>query len=185
MESRSVATVVVSAPETEPKAVELSGERLTVGRLPELNDIALGPDPEHLVTRAEHCVFEWTAGAWAIVDGGGVNGTFVRRGGDLQRVEGRRPLRDGDVVCILASVSHQGIASTSSSPSSRRRTRRRRGPSPSGRRRTNASTTRQTRLASFSSSAESGRSCTSGLRRTSSSPTWPSAHPRRLARSSR
>jgi hypothetical protein len=29
MESRSVATVVVSAPETEPKAVELSGERLT------------------------------------------------------------------------------------------------------------------------------------------------------------
>jgi DNA-binding response OmpR family regulator len=81
---------------------------VTVGRLSEVNDIALEPDPEHLVTRAEHCAFERAGSTWSIVDGGGVNGTFVRRGDDLQRVEGRRPLRDGDVVCVLASISHQG-----------------------------------------------------------------------------
>jgi hypothetical protein len=102
------ARVVVAGREgAEPATVELSGERVTVGRLPEVNDIPLEPDPEHLVTRAEHCAFERTGDAWAIVDGGGVNGTFVRRGGELKRVEGRMPLRGGDVVCILASIQHQ------------------------------------------------------------------------------
>jgi hypothetical protein len=100
--------VVVSRPGAEPAAAELWGERVTVGRLPEVNDIALEPDPEHLVTRAEHCAFERAGGTWSIVDGGSVNGTFVRRGDDLQRVNGSRPLRDGDVVCVLASISHQG-----------------------------------------------------------------------------
>jgi DNA-binding winged helix-turn-helix (wHTH) protein len=108
MESRSVARVVVSGPDREEAALELSSERVTVGRLPEVNDIALEPDPEHLVTRAEHCSFERAGSTWSIVDGGSVNGTFVRRGDDLQRVDGRRPLRNGDVVCVLASISHRG-----------------------------------------------------------------------------
>jgi hypothetical protein len=108
MESRSAATVVVSSPEgRQPAALELSGDRMTIGRLPELNDIALEPDPEHLVTRAEHCAFERSGSTWSIVDGGSVNGTYVRRGGELKRVEGRLPLRDGDVVCILGSMNHQ------------------------------------------------------------------------------
>src|SRR3954471_8200080 len=101
------ANVVVSDPAGADRAtVELSGERVTVGRLPEVNDISLEPDPEHLVTRAEHCAFERTGDAWTIVDGGGVNGTFVRRGGELKRITGRMPLRSGDVVCILASIPH-------------------------------------------------------------------------------
>jgi Transcriptional regulatory protein, C terminal/FHA domain len=108
MESRSAARVVVSRPGAGPAPVELSGERVTVGRLPEVNDIALEPDPEHLVTRAEHCALERAGSTWWIVDGGSVNGTFVRRGDELQRVNGRQPLRDGDVVCVLASISHQG-----------------------------------------------------------------------------
>jgi hypothetical protein len=100
--------VVVSGPGApEPRAVELSGDRMTVGRLPEVNDIALEPDPEHLVTRAEHCAFERAGSTWSIVDGGSVNGTFVRRAGELKRVEGRLPLRNGDVVCILGSMNHQ------------------------------------------------------------------------------
>jgi hypothetical protein len=102
------AKVVVSGPASADRAmVDLSGERVTVGRLAEVNDIALEPDPEHLVTRAEHCTFERTGDAWSIVDGGGVNGTFVRRGGELKRVAGRMPLRSGDVVCVLASIPHQ------------------------------------------------------------------------------
>ena len=103
------AKVVVSGPAGADRAtVALSGERVTVGRL-EVNDISLEPDPEHLVTRAEHCLFERTGDAWSIVDGGGVNGTFVRRGGQLRQVSGRMPLRSGDVVCILASIPHQEV----------------------------------------------------------------------------
>jgi FHA domain-containing protein len=101
--------VVVSSPKgADPATVELSGERVTVGRLPEVNDIALEPDPEHLVTRAEHCAFERAGSTWSIVDGGSVNGTFVRRGGDLKQVSGRMPLRGGDVVCVLASTQDGG-----------------------------------------------------------------------------
>jgi FHA domain len=102
------AKVVVSSPAgAGPATVELSGERVTVGRLADLNDISLEPDPEHLVSRAEHCAFERTGEAWSIADGGGVNGTFVRRGGQLKQVTGRMPLRSGDVVCVLASIPHQ------------------------------------------------------------------------------
>jgi hypothetical protein len=102
------ARVVVSGQGfAEPATVELSGERVTVGRLPEVNHIALEHDPEHLVTRTEHCAFERTGSSWSIVDGGGVNGTFVRRSGELKRVVGRMPLRTGDVVCLLASLPHQ------------------------------------------------------------------------------
>src|SRR5215475_5160264 len=108
MESRSAASVIVSVPdEAGTRALELAGDRVTVGRLPEVNDIPLGPDPEHLVTRAEHCAFERSGSSWSIVDGGSVNGTFVRRAGELKRVEGRLPLRSGDVVCILGSMNHQ------------------------------------------------------------------------------
>jgi hypothetical protein len=105
MESRSAASVVVSAPgAAEHTTVELSGERVTVGRLPEINDIALEPDPELLVTREAHCTFEREGAHWFVVDGGSINGTFLRRRGDLQQVTERAALQDGDVVCVLASA---------------------------------------------------------------------------------
>jgi hypothetical protein len=100
--------VVVSGPEGTLATVDLSGGRVTVGRLPELNDIALQPDRELLVTRAGHCTFERDGARWVVVDGGSVNGTFLRRGGVLQRVSGRTALHDGDVVCVLASVAEGG-----------------------------------------------------------------------------
>jgi len=83
-------------------------ERVTVGRLPELNDVALQPDPELFVSRAAHCVLESVGGHWEVVDGGSVNGTFLRRGETLERVDGRAVLRDGDAVCVLASVGADG-----------------------------------------------------------------------------
>jgi hypothetical protein len=102
------ARVVLTSPAAaEATTFELFGDRVTVGRLPAVNDIALEPDPEHLVTRAEHCAFERIGDSWSIVDGGGVNGTFVRRGSEMTRVAGRMPLRDGDVVAILAAIPHQ------------------------------------------------------------------------------
>jgi hypothetical protein len=79
-----------------------------VGRLPELNDIGLQPDPQRIVSRAGHCWFEREGRLWFVADGGSVNGTFLRRGNELQRVAGRTVLRDGDVVCVLAAVDATG-----------------------------------------------------------------------------
>ena len=105
MGSSSGAAVLVLGPDGEELAeVELSGTRITVGRLPEVNDITLGPDPERRVTRSAHCTLERDGTRWVVVDGGSVNGTFVRRGDDLRRVVDRATLRDGDVVCIVASI---------------------------------------------------------------------------------
>jgi hypothetical protein len=103
------AEVVVSVPDGKgPTSVALSGERATVGRLPEGNDIALQPDPQLLVTRAGHCTLEREGARWFVIDGGSVNGTFLRRGGALQRVSERIALRDGDVICVLAAVTDTG-----------------------------------------------------------------------------
>jgi DNA-binding winged helix-turn-helix (wHTH) protein len=105
MESRAAAMVVVSGPEgSKSVTLELSGERVTVGRLPDVNDIALEPDPELLVTREAHCTLEREGAHWFVVDGGSVNGTFLRRRGELGQVTERSALQDGDVVCVLASV---------------------------------------------------------------------------------
>ena len=103
------AAIIVSGPDgPEPVTVGLSGARATVGRLPEVNDIALQPDPELLVTRAGHCTLERQGAVWFVVDGGSVNGTFLRRGGAPQRLTERTALRDGDVVCILGSIGKSG-----------------------------------------------------------------------------
>jgi len=103
------AEVVVSGPNVAmPYGVVLSGSHVSVGRLPEVNDIALQPDPDLLVTRAGHCTFEREGTRWFVVDGGSVNGTFLRRAGELLRVTQRTPLHDGDVVCVLAALTETG-----------------------------------------------------------------------------
>jgi len=116
MESRSApiapgpgAELAVFGPERQKLAdVRLSQDRVTVGRLPDANDIALQPDAERLVTRVAHCAFERDGGRWFVVDGGSVNGTFLRRDDALERVTGRAALQDGDVVCVLASLAESG-----------------------------------------------------------------------------
>jgi FHA domain-containing protein len=90
------------------RRVPLPGARVTVGRLPDRNDVALEPDPELLVGRVEHCALEKDGGHWFVIDGGSVNGTFVRRGGVVERVEHRHELHGGDAVCILGSVTPTG-----------------------------------------------------------------------------
>jgi hypothetical protein len=102
------AAVLVLDPEGRRLAeVPLAGDRVSVGRLPAENDIVLGPDPERLVSRVGHCTLEHDRGRWLVVDGGGVNGTFVRRGSSFERVEAPRALEDGDVVCILGALDGQ------------------------------------------------------------------------------
>lgn len=106
LERGSGAELVVRGPDrSELDSIPLSGTRITVGRLPEVNDIALQPDPELLVTRSAHCTLEHEGARWFVVDGGSINGTFLRRGSDLQRLTDRTPLHDGDVICVLASAT--------------------------------------------------------------------------------
>lgn len=107
MEAES-AEIVVTEPSGGPITRLALSDRVTVGRLPELNDIALQPDPELFVSRTAHCILERVGARWDVVDGGSVNGTFLRRGDTLVRVAGRVALRDGDVVCVLASVDEDG-----------------------------------------------------------------------------
>jgi DNA-binding winged helix-turn-helix (wHTH) protein len=109
LEEERVAEIVVSGPDGSVLAsVSLLGTRVTVGRLPDLNDIALQPDTELLITRAGHLTLERAGAHWFVVDGGSVNGTFLRRGSTLQRLTERTALHDGDVVCVLASITDAG-----------------------------------------------------------------------------
>jgi len=72
-------------------------ERITFGRRAE-NDVALPWD--HEVSRL-HAVIERVAGEWILVDDGlSANGTFV----GVERVQGRRRLRDGDTIRIGRTV---------------------------------------------------------------------------------
>ncbi len=98
-------TLVVRDPDGRAYASrELTGERLTVGRLADLNDLALEPDPQQLVTRQKHFVLERDGAKWFVTDHGSVNGTFVRRGGEMERISDRKELRDGDVVCVAGRL---------------------------------------------------------------------------------
>ena len=106
--THSPAELVVSGPGVAPRRVLLTGARVTVGRLADANDVALEPDPQQLVTRTGHLALERRGVEWFLVDGGSVNGTFLRRGDDLVRVTGRTPLHDGDVACVLATVRDTG-----------------------------------------------------------------------------
>jgi len=108
MEAHSPAELVVSGPGVSPRRVLLTGARVTVGRLEDSNDVALQPDPQQLVTRTGHLALERRGAEWFLVDGGSVNGTFLHRDGDLVRVTGRTPLRDGDVARVLAGVADTG-----------------------------------------------------------------------------
>jgi DNA-binding response OmpR family regulator len=108
MESHAPAELVVSGPGVPPRRVLLTGVRVTVGRLAASNDVALQPDPQQLVSRAGHLALERHGAEWFLVDSGSVNGTFLRRGGDLLRVTERTPLHDGDVACVLAGVTDTG-----------------------------------------------------------------------------
>jgi hypothetical protein len=77
----------------QPIDLDPAGGRLTLGRRPG-NDVVLEGDAE--VSRA-HAELVQVGGDWAIVDDGlSRNGTFV----NAVRVDGRRRLRDGDVVMI-------------------------------------------------------------------------------------
>jgi hypothetical protein len=93
----------VRAPWGQSAIVELTNQRVTVGRLPQQNDIALEPDPEYLVTRYSHCEIERDGSTWWLSDGGSVNGTLLVRGSAVYPVRVRTQLCHGDMIRILGA----------------------------------------------------------------------------------
>jgi hypothetical protein len=85
--------------------VTLTGERATVGRLRGVNDIVLEPDPDRYVSGKWHCLIERDVRGWRVVDNASTNGTLLRRGTHEVEVRDPQALSDGDVICILASLS--------------------------------------------------------------------------------
>lgn len=100
----------VKGPDGQAFELQVAVERLTVGRFPEHNDIALEPDPQQLVTRIHHCVIEREGGSWWVIDNGSVNKTFVQRGEAVQVVDGKAFLGDGDTIRILGRLTEEGQA---------------------------------------------------------------------------
>jgi hypothetical protein len=104
----TVPVVTVYDPQGAERArIELSGEQLSVGRLPEVNDVALEPDPDQLVTRKQHCILLREGSRWYVADQRSANGTFVRREGELVRISEETQLNDGDVVCIAGRIERR------------------------------------------------------------------------------
>ncbi len=94
----------VKGPGGEHFRVEIYGERVTIGRFKGFNDVALNPDPQQLVTRKVHCVIERKKQGWCVLDNGSVNRTFIRRGSEMQIVEGQALLHEGECICILGRL---------------------------------------------------------------------------------
>jgi Transcriptional regulatory protein, C terminal/FHA domain len=100
----------VEGPEGQQFSVELTKDRVTIGRFREFNDVALEPDPQQLVRRKVHCAVESDPQGWWVLDNGSVNRTFVQRGPAVAVVVGRAPLTDGDVIRVLGRLTEAGQA---------------------------------------------------------------------------
>lgn len=94
----------VSSPTGQQETIVLDKDSWTVGRLPEVNDIALLEDTAELITRRSHCRIVREDSHWWLIDNS-TNGTRLRRGTrvvDLRDVPTRRlPLNTGDLIEIM------------------------------------------------------------------------------------
>jgi DNA-binding winged helix-turn-helix (wHTH) protein len=98
----------VSGPDEQRFRVDLTKDRITIGRLKVFNDVALESDPQHLITRKVHCSLERDADGWWVIDNGSMNRTFRRRASATEMVQGRAHLEDCDIVLILGKLTESG-----------------------------------------------------------------------------
>jgi hypothetical protein len=98
----------VSGPSGQRFRVDLTKDRITIGRFDLFNDVALEPDPQHLISRKAQCSLERDTSGWWVVDNGSLNRTLRRRESDIEVVQGRAQLEDGDCVLILGTLTEAG-----------------------------------------------------------------------------
>ncbi len=100
--------VLITSPDGDQFRAALTTDRVTIGRSDLYNDIALEPDPQQLITRKVHCVLEREQNGWWVAHNGGVNPTYVRRGSQVEIVEGCVRLRDGQSIHLLGALTETG-----------------------------------------------------------------------------
>ncbi|TDD54113.1 FHA domain-containing protein [Nonomuraea terrae] len=90
-------------------AVELGSGPITVGRAsPEhAPDVPLGPDPQRWVGRL-HCTLDFADGMWSVTDNASVNGTLLRHGDVVERLQRRKRIQHGDRLLILGDMTPEG-----------------------------------------------------------------------------
>ncbi|HEU5375943.1 MAG TPA: FHA domain-containing protein [Ktedonobacteraceae bacterium] len=92
----------ITGPNGEQMEFPLGKDYITIGRLPPpVNDLALQPDPQRLVSREAHCVIEQQGSYWYVsANGSSRNPTFLSRGGSLCQVQSPTLLTDGSRIYI-------------------------------------------------------------------------------------
>ena len=95
----------IRSPDGGRRRVRLRHDRVTIGRLTDVNDVALTPDPQRLISGRWHCAVELKGRSWSVVDNHSTNGTFLLRGEHLQAVREHEPLHHGDVIHLIAGFS--------------------------------------------------------------------------------
>lgn len=103
------AALRISSPDDVTSGVELDGGPVTIGRrAPEqAPDVVLSPDPQRWVGRL-HCTLDLVDGIWTVTDNASVNGTLLRHGGTVERLQGCRRLHHGDTILILGDMTVDG-----------------------------------------------------------------------------
>ena len=100
--------IVLSTIDGKEHKFIMDKDKIIIGRLNDLNDISLQPDPHQLVTRYMHCSIETKNCSSWIVDNASKNGTFIENNKIIQRVKGEVRLQDNDKILILGDVKEDG-----------------------------------------------------------------------------
>ena len=94
--------LVIAAPDGTLETIRLQKTKITIGRLPEQNDIFL-PDYDGIITRIEHCLLERDQGGWMLKDNS-TNGTCLERESQKMQVQDlpdrEIEISSGDIIYI-------------------------------------------------------------------------------------
>lgn len=103
------ASLLVRSPTGQERTVDLSGERVTVGRAAPGHrpDVDLGPDPRQWIGRTQ-CSLHLSGGIWSVRDNATVNSTLLLRNGTTSPIDDDARLHDGDELRILGDLAPDG-----------------------------------------------------------------------------
>jgi pSer/pThr/pTyr-binding forkhead associated (FHA) protein len=96
--------IILSTVEGKEHKFPIDKDKIIIGRLNDINDISLQPDPQQLVTRYMHCSIEIKNCTSWIIDNASKNGTFLKRNNIIQKVKGEIRLQDNDKIMILGNI---------------------------------------------------------------------------------
>jgi pSer/pThr/pTyr-binding forkhead associated (FHA) protein len=99
--------ITITSLNGEQHKISVTKDKILIGRLPDINDISLQPDPQNLITRHMHCSVEIRNSIGWLIDNASKNGTFIKRNNIIQKLNGEIKLYDNDCIMILGSLNEQ------------------------------------------------------------------------------